>query len=423
MKAKKYDVLVAGAGPVGLTTALALRHRGLSPLVVEEKPRGATHSYALALHPRVLHLFAEIGVLQPIIDRALLVRRVSLYAGDARIATQTVAAGDDAHPYVAVIGQDVLEAILVEALEARGVEVRWNHRLARFEQDAEQVFATVAELEERIFGYAAARFDWDVKDEYPVQAAFLVGADGHRSLVRRQLEIGFPEVGPAEHFAVFEFETTKEIEHEMAIVLHDEGLGVLWPLPEGRARWSYRVDPERCPQANREKDHEPVQLVGSGAFPALDPAFLEHLLKTRAPWFPPAIGHLYWRMLVRFERRLAERFGTGRIWLAGDAAHITAPGGIQGMNIGLVEAVDLAGAMLGDLESGRVDKVLGYGERARSVWTQLFALTEAVEAEASAPAAIAAHRQAIVLSLPASGNDLTDLAGRLGLRVPIAAGG
>src|SRR5690606_17615273 len=104
-------------------------------------------------------------------------------------------------------------------------------------------------------------------------ADHLVGADGHASLVRTALDLGFPEVAPAQHFAVFEFRHPEPLPDEITLVLHEEGIGVLWPLPDGFARWSFAVDTTRNPGAWREKNHEPVQIVPQGLFPALSDDF------------------------------------------------------------------------------------------------------------------------------------------------------
>jgi 2-polyprenyl-6-methoxyphenol hydroxylase-like FAD-dependent oxidoreductase len=417
MKPQKTDVLVTGAGPVGLTTALFLHDQGMRTVVADAKPRGVTHSYALALHPASLDLFESVGVAGDVMARALPVRTLAVYAGERRLVSLPVAPASARHPYLAVTGQDVLEAALVEALSRRGVHVLWNHRLARFTQDPDLVSIEVDELEERVIGYAAARFDWLVRRTHALDAKFLVGADGHESLVRRQLGIEFAEVGPADHFAVFEFQAGEGIPDEVCLVLHENGLGVLWPLPGGRARWSFLVDRSRCPDALREKDHEPVQIIGAGIYPALEEGFFHELLAERAPWFRAGIGRVYWRMLVRFERRLAARFGDGRTWLVGDAGHLTGPAGIQSMNVGLREARELARHLVRASGGDGVEQALSdYDAGRQAEWKALLGLTGAVEAGAGAPAAVTRTKDRLLACLPGSGDTLAALAGGLGLR-------
>lgn len=418
MKSNKTDVLVAGAGPVGLTAALFLHQQGMQTVLVDAKPRGVTHSYALALHPASLDLLQGLGVLEEVLPTALLVRDVAIHAGERRLLAAPVAGEDARHPYLAVLGQDTLENALAQALARQGAQVDWNHRLARFVQDTSGVVVEIDELEERVVGYAAARFDWMVRRSRAVEASFIIGADGHDSLVRRQLNLGFPEVAPAEHFAVFEFQTDRPLAREVVLVLHEDGPGVLWPLPGGRARWSFAVDPAQYPEALREKNHEPVQIVGPGAYPVLEESFFQRLLAERAPWFGTQTGHVYWRMLVRFERRLADAFGTRRVWLAGDAAHLTGPAGIQSMNVGLREARDLARLLVrASAARASIDGIGAYETERQAEWRQLLGLGGGVTALPGAAPEIARFKDRLPACLPASGDALVQLAARCGLGI------
>jgi 2-polyprenyl-6-methoxyphenol hydroxylase-like FAD-dependent oxidoreductase len=417
MKTEKYDVLVAGAGPVGLTAALALRKVGLKTAVIEAGPGGVTHSYALALHSDSVGFLNELGGLDDLLPDALKVRFISIYANGKQIARLPVAPPDAEFPYMTVYGQDVLERALVAALKKAGCPVLWSHRLARFEQTANEVLAEVDELEERVLGYAAAHLDWLVGCTRSMESRILIGADGHHSLVRRQLGIDFPETRAGEHFAVFEFQVSDKIADEVALCFHEDGLAVLWPLPGGRARWSFAVNPETTPEARREKDIDPVQVIGPGIYPALAESFFAELLKKRAPWFTAGIKNVYWKLLVRFERRLASKFGDGRVWLAGDAAHLTGPAGIQSMNIGLREAMDLAHCVYRSEKTGwAVDCFEGYEKQRQTEWQRMLSLSGNLEAASDADPAIVRNLEQLPSSLPASGNHLVKSLGGLGVR-------
>lgn len=415
MKTEATEVLIAGGGPVGLTAALCLQAHGMRSMVIEAKPRGVTHSYALALHPASLDILHSIGVLDEVIEGALPVSRLVVQADGRRLATVPVAPRGARHPFLAVTGQDRLEAALVRALEERGVPVLWNHRLSRFQQHAEGIAAEVDELEERVIGYATARFDWMVSRTRAVDAEYLIGADGHASLVRRQLEIEFPEVAPAEHYAVFEFQVRGSLPDEVVLVLHPDGMAVLWPLPGGRARWSFAVHPRASGDVGRHKDHEPVQIFGPGAFPALEEQLFERLLAERAPWFGQGVDRVYWRMLVRFERRLADVFGERRAWLAGDAAHLTGPAGIQSMNVGLREAHDLAAALAADRRRTGGRALETYNLCGRDEWRRLLGLTGSVAVGPGAPKEIASAVTQVISALPGSQSALAEMAAGLGL--------
>lgn len=416
MKTEKCDVMVAGAGPVGLTAALFLSAQGLKTAIVDAKPNGVTHSYALALHPATLDLLETIGVVDQVLQKAIRIPNVVVYAAGQRIATVPVASPEARHPFLAVLGQDVLEDILVKALAREGVRVQWSHRLSRFTQHAQRVAMEVDELEERIIGYAAARFDWLVRRTHHVEASFLVGADGHGSLVRRQLEVAFEEARPAQQFAVFEYAGGSAPSNEVTLVLHDDGLAVHWPLPEGRARWSFAVDLEKTGIASREKNHEPVQVIGPGMYETLVESVLADLLEQRVPWWPHERGEVYWRMLVRFENRLAASFGRGRVWLAGDAAHLTGPAGIQSMNIGIREAADLSQLLIRTWnKSGSLELLQGYETKRQQEWQRLLGVKGRVAARASAPKAAVKWKDELLRGLPASGSALDAMLAALGL--------
>lgn len=411
------DVLVAGAGPVGLAAALFLHERGRGVIVAEEKPSAGTHSGALALHPASLNLLEDVGVVDDILAHSRLVKTLAVRSGMHRLASVQVAAPEAKHPYLAIAGQDVVERILNEKLKARKIPTWWNHRVARFEQGPHLVTAQLDELEERTTGYAVAHLNRSVARNRGVEAKYLIGADGHGSLVRRQLELDFNEVGAGQHFAVFEFQLDEPLIDEITLVLHDSGMGVLWPLPDGRARWSFEVDPKEFPDAFREKLHEPVQLVGAGIYPALDESFFAHLVRERAPWFQAKPSRMNWRIMVRFERRLVSRLGQGRVWIAGDAAHLAGPVGVQSMNMGLAEARALAGAIARAGPDNRAEPFEAYNEDCLRQWRYLMGLTGSVEASADAPSEIVQHKEELLACLPGYGRELSQIAKNLGLYV------
>jgi 2-polyprenyl-6-methoxyphenol hydroxylase-like FAD-dependent oxidoreductase len=146
--------------------------------------------------------------------------------------------------------------------------------------------------------------------------------------------------------------------------------------------------------------------------PVLDEAELNRLIKERAPWFASKIGNVTWRTLVRFEKRQAESFGSGRMWLAGDAAHLAGPAAIQSMNSGLVEANDIAGRITAVLKQGSpLNGLDSYTSRQRRVWDRIRAFRPTPEADPF----VQRHGAQLAACLPASGDDLTTLAEKFGL--------
>jgi 2-polyprenyl-6-methoxyphenol hydroxylase-like FAD-dependent oxidoreductase len=166
--------------------------------------------------------------------------------------------------------------------------------------------------------------------------------------------------------------------------------------------------------SERQKDR--VLLSHGLDLPVLDEEHLRQYLRERAPWFTGSIEKLTWRIVVRFERRLAKRFGAGQLWLAGDAAHLAGPAGVHSMNLGFWEGADLAARIESVLRGGAdAGTLASYDARWQAVWKQLHGL-ERVPAPGPQTDGWVAQRSAQILSsLPAWGPAYEDMASRLGL--------
>jgi 2-polyprenyl-6-methoxyphenol hydroxylase-like FAD-dependent oxidoreductase len=410
----KHDLLVVGAGPVGLTTALALARSGLPVRLVDTAWRPAAHSYSLALHPSSLALLDRLGVAGRVLEHAHHVRRIGYFDRDRRRVSLPLHGLNEDFSFVAVLPQDRLERLLEEALREVGVEVRWSHRAAGFEQDADTVRVRLDRLVKESVGYSVAHTEWVVAGSKHLETPFVVGADGHRSLVRRALGIDFPEAGEPQHFALFEFKTDADLEGELRVTFGEEGTSILWPLPGGWCRWGFELPGAEIHDEARQKSRLAVTL-GADRFPALEPGRLNELIAERAPWFQGSVEEIRWRMAVRFERRLASAFGRGRIWLAGDAAHLHHPAGAQSMNVGLQEGAELAGIIAGMLHGDAPEEGLErFGYRRALEWRRLFELDGGLEPGAAADPWLAGHAGRLLSTIPASGPDLDELVGRLG---------
>lgn len=412
---KKPEVLVVGAGPVGLFAALQLAKRGIPVEIIDKDWRTGAHSYALALHPGSLQLLDELGLLGEVLEQAVLIQSIGIYDANERQAELRAPAGSDRGGLVAVLQQDVLENLLERALKSFGVSVLWNHELADLECRSDGVLVTVEQLVKETVGYAVAHTEWTVGKTRRLEVPFVIGADGHRSRVRRRMDIEFEPAGQTQHFAVFECQTNADLGQEMKVVFADGATNVLWPMRDGRCRWSFQLLDYAAPEENRTKDRLSVQL-GTGHYPVLSEESFERFLNDRAPWFDAGIGEVLWRIVVRFERRLANRFGKDRVWLAGDAGHVTGPVGMQSMNVGLAEAGKLASTLAGILGDGRPEADLEAYNRARlDEWNDLLGLRQAFQPSDDTGAWLRQHCDLLLPCLPASGEDLAALASQLAL--------
>ncbi len=414
---EKPEVLVVGAGPVGLTAALRLVQQNVDVAIVDKEWRPAAHSYALALHPQSLQLLDELGVLEEVLARAYRVRTIGLYDGAARRAGIQLTETEEKYSFVAVLRQDVLESVLEKALKERGVRVLWNHQASDLTMLDDHVNVTVERLEKESMGYAIAHTEWVVARSERLGVPFVVGADGHRSDVRHAAQIDYPLVDTPQHFAVFEFKTNIDLGDELRIVLDDETTNVLWPLPDGYCRWSFQLKDFDAPVETRSKDNLLVEL-GATRFPVLAEENLRTMIEERAPWFTGSVDQIQWRLAIRFEKRLADAFGRHRMWLAGDAAHMTGPVGVQSMNVGMREARDLANLITGILQGGQAhDELETYNMDRLNEWRKLLGLEAGLKPQAGCDPWLRTYADTLLSCIPASGSVMRQLASQLKLQV------
>ncbi len=178
-------------------------------------------------------------------------------------------------------------------------------------------------------------------------------------------------IRPPKFYALFEFQCGGEFP-EAAVSLDEGRRSVFWPLPEGKVRWSFEINDDDIPPESRLKSRLPMH-VGSQIYPYLTREDLQRLLVQRAPWFTAEVGHVTWSLGVRFEQRLVREFGSGRVWLAGDAAHVADPVGVQSLNRGLAEGADLALRLAAALhEHAPLETLHEYSDYWTNVWRQVF---------------------------------------------------
>jgi 2-polyprenyl-6-methoxyphenol hydroxylase-like FAD-dependent oxidoreductase len=229
------------------------------------------------------------------------------------------------------------------------------------------------------------------------RAEYVIAADGYHSLCREAAGIELIDLNQSEAFVMFEFEADLgEFEHEAHLVVRGDDVSAFWPLGPQLGRWTFQI--------REHLDELPSSEL------------LTELLQQRAPWFRPRPEQLAWSSTAHFERRIARRFGAGRVWLAGDAAHVTSPLGFQNMNRGFVEASELASVINGTLQ-GEPAAAGGFErlERAQQLeWRRLLGLGVRVVSEGHLSALEGAR---LVACLPASGRDLEALLGQLDLRI------
>jgi 2-polyprenyl-6-methoxyphenol hydroxylase-like FAD-dependent oxidoreductase len=378
------EVVVVGAGPVGLLTAISLKTAGVDVQVYDAGQRTAAHSYALVLHPATLRLLDRFGLGASCTAAGRVVTQLGVYDGPNRRNELDFTRVSGPHPHVVVLPQSRLEAILETALQKCGVDVHWVHRVQALVPAPDTVKVTVARLDKVSTGYPVAHTEVVVDKLFDVETGYVVGADGYDSFVRRRLGITYSDQGKGQIYSVFQFATGGDVPADGRLMVFGERVGGYWPLPDGRCRFSFPI--------GSPEEHRP------------DTARLGELLASWAPWFRGDVGAIEWTALGLFERKLATTFGEGRIWMAGDAAHLTGPLGGQSMNVGLREADDLAGRLVRVLRPGAPAGLLDdYNASRAAEWRILFGAQTSY-----------GSRDALLLPcLPASGPELDALIGQL----------
>lgn len=299
------DVLIVGAGPVGLFLANECARRGLRCRLIETRSSQSEHSKALAIFPRTLEIFDMAGVVAPFLEVANRVTSVAVMAHQRKIAQMRFAPEESPYPFVAMVPQDVTEKLLAEELRQRGGRVEYDTTFSSAEQQNDGVISTVERKGE----------------PSKLTASILVGCDGAHSAVRHLLNIPFAGGEYDDSFALADVETNDILPAaELQLCPSEFGPLAIFPMSATRRRVVATVE-------HLEGDVPSLELV-------------RNMLRQRGPSGIEARA-LRWSSYFRIHHRHVAQLRSGRIFLAGDAAHIHSPFGGQGMNTGLHDAWNL----------------------------------------------------------------------------------
>lgn len=331
-----YDVIVAGAGPVGLTAALVLGRAGRRVLVVESEPEPATQWRASTFHPPTLELAEDLGLIGDMLAQGLMAPTYQLRdrAGDL-IAEFDFSSLSDAtkYPYRLQLEQYKYVRILLGRLAGeKTVEVRFSHRVTG------HVATGPDSVDVQVSGPDGA---------YTASGGCLVGADGARSTVRQNLGIEFEGM---------------TYEHRYLLLGIDAPLEDYFP---GISHVNYVSDPTEHMMLLRIPDCWRVMFEvtdGPSDDDVVTDEFIEGRLKSLLG--PHPLPRVLSRQVYRVHQRVAVEFRRGPVVLIGDAAHVNSPIGGLGLNSGVHDACTLGRALIGGQPSQDLDT---WAEQRRTV--------------------------------------------------------
>ena len=287
---KGPKILIAGAGPTGLTAAVELSRQGIIPRIIDRKKEPSVLSRAVGVMPASLNILKSSGVTDRLVKEGIKMKFNQIFKGDRLLVKIPLEGGHPDWDFAIALPQDRTEHELIDALKKYGGSVEFGHELTGIRQNSEKVFVNINNGPDEEYDY-------------------VLGADGIHSAVRTQLGIDYPGYDLPETWSIADVD---------AVNWPYNDAGTICILPNGNMAFIVALEKNRYRIISNTED----------ALAAL-PLKLEVTNKHREGQFTISI-------------RQVKEYRIGRICLAGDAAHCHSPAGGRGMNLGIADAAEWA---------------------------------------------------------------------------------
>jgi 2-polyprenyl-6-methoxyphenol hydroxylase-like FAD-dependent oxidoreductase len=342
-------VLIVGAGPSGLMMAAQLLRYGIQPVIIDSKEGPTDHSKALAVQARSMEIYRQLGV----VDKALAEGKEAkgvVFNQDGKAAAsltlQSIGKDETLYPYVFMYPQSKNERLLLNYLTQHACPVYWNSTLVSFTQNAGNVSAVIQQGD----------------NQHTLTCDYLIGADGARSTVRKELQIAFKGDTYKQSFYLIDADTdiSEQYPDYVNLYLNRKGFAAFFPITGSEMR----IVGNLPAHLEDKEDIEYQEIV----------PFLREVMDS-------AIGKMdcHWFATYKLHHRMAENFRQQHCFLIGDAAHIHSPIGGQGMNTGLQDAYNLAWKLAGVLNGNIKPAILDtYASERMPVARELLRTTDAM---------------------------------------------
>jgi 2-polyprenyl-6-methoxyphenol hydroxylase-like FAD-dependent oxidoreductase len=324
------DVIIIGAGPTGLALGCQLTRYGVDFVIIDKKEGVTPYSKALGVHARTLEIYEQIDLAKDAIAQGTIAGKVRmLERGEVlgEVELSNVGAGLSAYPYMLVFEQSRNEKLMYDWLKANGHDVNWQTELTSFSQNETSVTASVKTA---------------TGESQTIEARYLVGCDGPRSLVRHSLGFSFQGSTFERLFYVADVQIDWQFTHDaLTVCIAPHSVVAFFPLT-GEKRW--RIVGSFPEGVNKEESEIVYEEI-------------EEQIKTEAQ-LELDITRVDWFSTYKVHTRHVDRFSSGRCFIAGDSAHIHTPAGGQGMNTGIQDSYNLAWKMAMVLKHSANEKLL-----------------------------------------------------------------